>query len=162
MHLAQVNIGRILAPMDSPVMAEFKANLDPVNALAEAAPGFVWRLQSGFGNATDIVFSEDPFELVNTGRIISNSSSGAPSGSKRPPGNPTRFGGFRRDTSRPLPRRKIAWSTTGNTAPRRILSGFPSRFRNRGKNSRLREGGSACRRFRVTTIFKNLHAPAID
>jgi hypothetical protein len=65
MHLAQVNIGRILAPMDSPVMAEFKANLDPINALAEAAPGFIWRLQSDSGNATDIVYSEDPFELVN-------------------------------------------------------------------------------------------------
>ena len=65
MHLAQVNIGRILAPMDSPVMAEFKANLDSTNALAEAAPGFIWRLQSDSGNATDIVYSEDPFELVN-------------------------------------------------------------------------------------------------
>jgi hypothetical protein len=65
MHLAQVNIGRILGRMDSPVMAEFKANLDPINALAEAAPGFVWRLQSDFGNATDIVYSEDPFELIN-------------------------------------------------------------------------------------------------
>ena len=65
MHLAQVNIGRILGRMDSPVMAEFKANLDPINALAEAAPGFVWRLQSDSGNATDIVYSEDPFELIN-------------------------------------------------------------------------------------------------
>ncbi len=46
-------------------MAEFKANLDPINALAEAAPGFVWRLQSDTGNATDIAYSEDPFELVN-------------------------------------------------------------------------------------------------
>ncbi len=51
--------------MDSPLMAEFRANLDPINALAEATPGFVWRLQSGSGNATDIVYSEDPFELVN-------------------------------------------------------------------------------------------------
>jgi hypothetical protein len=65
MHLAQVNIGRILAPMDSPLMSEFRANLDPINALAEAAPGFIWRLQSDSGNATDIVYSEDPFELVN-------------------------------------------------------------------------------------------------
>jgi hypothetical protein len=45
MHLAQVNIGRIVAPMDSPAMAEFKANLDPINSLAESSPGFVWRLQ---------------------------------------------------------------------------------------------------------------------
>jgi hypothetical protein len=65
MHLAQVNIGRIVAPMDSPAMAEFKANLDPINSLAEASPGFVWRLQSDSGNATDIVYSADPFELVN-------------------------------------------------------------------------------------------------
>lgn len=65
MHLAQVNIGRILAAMDSPVMAEFKANLDPINALAEGSPGFVWRLQSDSGNATDIVYSDDPFELIN-------------------------------------------------------------------------------------------------
>lgn len=46
-------------------MADFKNNLDPINALAEATPGFVWRLQSDSGNATDIVYSEDPFELVN-------------------------------------------------------------------------------------------------
>jgi Domain of unknown function (DUF3291) len=65
MHLAQVNIGRILAPMDSPIMAEFKDNLDPINALAEATPGFVWRLQSESGNATDVPYSEDPMELVN-------------------------------------------------------------------------------------------------
>jgi hypothetical protein len=65
MYLAQVNIGRILAPMDSLVMADFKANLDPINALAEATPGFIWRLQSDSGNATDIVYSEDPFELIN-------------------------------------------------------------------------------------------------
>jgi hypothetical protein len=65
MHLAQVNIGRIVAPMDSPAMAEFKANLDPINALADATPGFVWRLKSDSGNATDIICSEDAFELIN-------------------------------------------------------------------------------------------------
>ena len=46
-------------------MAEFKANLDRINTLAEATPGFVWRLQSDSGNATDIVYSEDPLLLVN-------------------------------------------------------------------------------------------------
>jgi hypothetical protein len=66
MHLAQVNIGRMLGPIDSPVMADFKANLDPINALAEATPGFVWRLKSDdSGNATDIAFSDDPLEIVN-------------------------------------------------------------------------------------------------
>jgi hypothetical protein len=53
-QLAQVNIARLLAPLDSPQLADFVAALDPVNASADAAPGFVWRLQSESGNATDI------------------------------------------------------------------------------------------------------------
>jgi hypothetical protein len=44
--LAQVNIGRLLAPLDSPQLADFAAALDPVNAVADMAPGFVWRLQT--------------------------------------------------------------------------------------------------------------------
>ena len=64
-HLAQINVGRILHPIDDPRMAGFVAQLDPINALAEASPGFVWRLQSSSGNATDIVYSDDPFMLVN-------------------------------------------------------------------------------------------------
>jgi len=51
-ELAQINIARILAPLDDPIMAEFVANLERINALADAAPGFVWRLQSSNGNAT--------------------------------------------------------------------------------------------------------------
>jgi len=64
-HLAQINIGRVLAPPDDPKLAEFMAQLDTINALAEATPGFVWRLQSDSGNATDIVYNDDPFVLVN-------------------------------------------------------------------------------------------------
>jgi hypothetical protein len=45
-RLAQINIGRLIAPVDDPKIAEFVAQLDPVNALADTAPGFVWRLQS--------------------------------------------------------------------------------------------------------------------
>ncbi|MCU1238251.1 MAG: hypothetical protein JWP63_6218, partial [Candidatus Solibacter sp.] len=56
-HLAQVNIGRMLHPIDDPRMADFVAQLDPINALADAAPGFVWRLQSTSGNATDVPYS---------------------------------------------------------------------------------------------------------
>jgi hypothetical protein len=52
--LAQVNIGRMLAPLDSPQLADFAAALDPVNAAADAAPGFVWRLQTEDGNATAV------------------------------------------------------------------------------------------------------------
>src|SRR5437764_7524440 len=64
-HIAQLNVGRILAPTDSPQLAEFMARLDEINALADATPGFVWRLQSASGNATDIRVSEDPYFLVN-------------------------------------------------------------------------------------------------
>ena len=58
--LAQVNIGRLAAPLDSPQLAEFVAALDPVNAVADGAPGFVWRLQTEDGNATALrVFEQD-------------------------------------------------------------------------------------------------------
>src|ERR1700733_14239342 len=50
--LAQVNIGRLLAPIESPLIADFVAALDEVNATADAAPGFVWRLQAKDGDAT--------------------------------------------------------------------------------------------------------------
>jgi hypothetical protein len=53
-QLAQVNVARLLAPLDDPQLAEFVANLEPVNALADNSPGFVWRLQTEDGNATAI------------------------------------------------------------------------------------------------------------
>ena len=52
-HLAQLNVARSLAPVDSPQLAGFVNNLDRINALADCAVGFVWRLQSDSGNATD-------------------------------------------------------------------------------------------------------------
>ena len=64
-HLAQINIARLLAPIDDPKIAGFVAQLDAVNALADAAPGFVWRLQSSSGNATEIAYNDDPFVIVN-------------------------------------------------------------------------------------------------
>lgn len=53
-QLAQVNIALLRAPLDAPQLADFVAALDPVNASADAAPGFVWRLQTEDGNATAI------------------------------------------------------------------------------------------------------------
>jgi uncharacterized protein DUF3291 len=64
-HLAQINISRLLAPIDDPKIAEFVAQLEPINGLADQTPGFVWRLQSSSGNATDIAYSDDPFVIVN-------------------------------------------------------------------------------------------------
>ena len=47
-------MSRLLAPIDSPVLAEFMAALDEVNAQGESAPGFRWRLQTADGNATAV------------------------------------------------------------------------------------------------------------
>lgn len=51
-ELAQMNVARLRAPLDSPQLADFVGALDRVNAIADAAPGFVWRLQDDSGNAT--------------------------------------------------------------------------------------------------------------
>ncbi len=65
MHLAQINVGRLLHPIGDPRIAEFVDNLDAVNALAEASPGFVWRLKDDSGNATGISAYDDPTIIVN-------------------------------------------------------------------------------------------------
>jgi uncharacterized protein DUF3291 len=64
-ELAQLNIGIIKGPMDSAVMAPFAQNLERINALAEQSPGFVWRLQTEKGDATDIRPFENPNMLLN-------------------------------------------------------------------------------------------------
>lgn len=59
-HLAQVNIARLLAPLDDPMISEFVHFLGPINELAESSPGFVWRLKDEEGiSATEM---ETPFE----------------------------------------------------------------------------------------------------
>jgi Domain of unknown function (DUF3291) len=64
-HLAQVNIARARAPLDSELLADFVEALAPINALADAAPGFVWRLQSEDGDATSIRAFDDDRIIVN-------------------------------------------------------------------------------------------------
>jgi hypothetical protein len=64
-QLAEVNIARMLAPLTDPLMAGFVAELDAINALADDSPGFLWRLQTPEGNATDIRPFEDDLILVN-------------------------------------------------------------------------------------------------
>ncbi len=63
--LAQVNIGRLRAPTDDPLVAGFMNALDEINALAEASPGFVWRLQTEEGNATALRPYDDESILIN-------------------------------------------------------------------------------------------------
>ncbi len=64
-HIAQVNIGRIRAQLDDPIMAGFVNRLEEINALAEASPGFVWRLQTDAGNATYFRPFQDERTLLN-------------------------------------------------------------------------------------------------
>ena len=65
MHLALFNIARLRAPMDDPLIDDFRNNLDPINALAEESPGFVWRLQDESGNATSITPYADEMVITN-------------------------------------------------------------------------------------------------
>lgn len=63
-QLAQVNIARLLAPLESPRLAGFVSRLDEINQLADSNPGFVWRMGDDSGNNT----SYRPFDddiLVN-------------------------------------------------------------------------------------------------
>lgn len=64
-HLAQVNVARMLAPLDDPIMAGFVARLDEINGLADSAPGFVWRLQTEAGDATALRVFDDNYLLIN-------------------------------------------------------------------------------------------------
>jgi hypothetical protein len=64
-HLAQINVGRMVAPYGDPRVADFFDALHRINALADRSPGFVWRLQSESGDATDIQTTSDPLFLVN-------------------------------------------------------------------------------------------------
>jgi hypothetical protein len=59
-HLAQLNVGVLTAPLTDERIEGFVSALDPVNALADAAPGFVWRLQTEDGNATAVRADPDP------------------------------------------------------------------------------------------------------
>ncbi len=139
-HLAQINIGRLIAPIDDPKIAKFVAQLDPINALADKAPGFVWRLQSESGNATDIRYSDDPsiflnmslWESIEALRNFAYKAEHARVFRDRAKwfekmDQPSHcLWWLRRDT---FPRsRKAAngWNTTRNTARRRFPSGFRS------------------------------------
>lgn len=57
-ELAQLNIARLVAPLDSPQLEDFVANLHRINTLAEASPGFVWRFETPAGDAID---ADHPF-----------------------------------------------------------------------------------------------------
>jgi Domain of unknown function (DUF3291) len=65
LHLAQVNIARMSAPLEDPAMSGFVSQLDEINALADRSAGFVWRLQTEAGNATYLRPYDDDRILFN-------------------------------------------------------------------------------------------------
>lgn len=65
MQIAQLNIALPVAPLDTAELAGFLAELEPLNALADAAPGFVWRLQTEDGDATAVRGFGDDRLIVN-------------------------------------------------------------------------------------------------
>ncbi|MDG1728654.1 MAG: DUF3291 domain-containing protein [Algibacter sp.] len=64
LHLAEVNIAKRLAPMDDPIMQDFVNNVDNMNAIADAAEGFIWRLQDEDKDEAIHVFQDDSL-IVN-------------------------------------------------------------------------------------------------
>ena len=67
-HLAQINVGRLWHPLDAPETAEFVEALDRINALAEASPGFIWRLtdeDGGSSSYVEVPGLDDPLDIVN-------------------------------------------------------------------------------------------------
>lgn len=66
-HLAQVNIARMRAPLDDPLMADFVDNLDRLNDLGRSSPGFVWIMAEGdeHGGNTDVRFFDDADLISN-------------------------------------------------------------------------------------------------
>lgn len=64
-QLAQLNIATALAAMDSDIMKDFVDNLEHINGIGEASPGFVWRLKDESGDATAIQVYDDPNKIVN-------------------------------------------------------------------------------------------------
>jgi Domain of unknown function (DUF3291) len=132
-HLAQVNIGRVKAPIEDLLMAGFVARLDEINALAEHSPGFVWRLQTSQGNATyfrpypnddRILINMSVWETVEALRhyvyqtAMLNFSASGNRGLKNSQESTWRYGGFQRDTVRARMRRRNASPIWKNMAPR--------------------------------------------
>jgi hypothetical protein len=72
LELVQVNIARLIEPLDSKLLEDFVANLEPVNAEADKSPGFVWRLKSEEGDATSIKAFE--WDVEDSAGVVVNMS----------------------------------------------------------------------------------------
>ena len=139
-HIREPNVARLRQPIDAPETADFVANLDPVNAMANAVPGFVWRLQDDSGNATSIHTNDDPHFIVNLSvwesidtleAFVRRSphekrSAAGVSGSNAPPRRTSRRGGSPPARSRPPTTR---WSGCTICCARPLAEAFTFRER---------------------------------
>ena len=64
-QLAQSNVARMLGELEDPVMAGFVERLEPLHALADSSPGFIWRYQTDAGDATEVRVFDDELILFN-------------------------------------------------------------------------------------------------
>lgn len=64
-QLATANVARMLAELESDVMTGFVERLEPLNALADSSPGFIWRYQTDAGDATEVRVFDDELILFN-------------------------------------------------------------------------------------------------
>lgn len=65
MQLAQINIAEMKAPINDPIMADFVANLEKINTIAESSEGFIWRLKGDEANATAMTVFDNIFLIIN-------------------------------------------------------------------------------------------------
>jgi hypothetical protein len=65
LHLAQINLARALAPLESPAMTDFVENMDYINALADKSDGFIWRLKDSGNNSISVETWGDDFLVLN-------------------------------------------------------------------------------------------------
>ena len=64
-RIAQVNVAKLIAPLDDPRIDDFRSALERINRLGEAQPGFIWRAQGAGFDATDCRVFDDPDILIN-------------------------------------------------------------------------------------------------
>ena len=69
-YIAEFNISRLKAPLDSPVMKEFVDFLDPVNRFAEQSPGYIWRLAAPDGMASSYLPPAYEDEMIVTNLTV--------------------------------------------------------------------------------------------
>jgi hypothetical protein len=78
MHLAQLNLARLAAPLTDVRLADFVAGLPKINAIADTASGFVWRLVDDEGSdatslrpfGSDVIVNLTVWESIETLRAF--------------------------------------------------------------------------------------------